>query len=79
MTSLLLLTYILWCIATIESYSAEKPEPLPLPYDPKEFFTPQVAYTARHGLPKCFDCQNIAVVGAGRRVEKAERLLLFRP
>ena len=62
---LILLASIIAHSETVEFRGKSDDGPPPLPYDPQEFCSPQVASTARHGLPKCFDCQDIAVIGAG--------------
>jgi hypothetical protein len=53
------------CVETVELRGIGNDGPPPLPYNPNDLYTPQVINTAVHGLHKCFDCQNIAVVGAG--------------
>ena len=62
---------------TVEFRGKSDDGPPPLPYDPQEFCSPQVASAARHGLPKCFDCQNIAVIGAGMCSRLVLRKLRF--
>ncbi|CAF1012458.1 unnamed protein product, partial [Didymodactylos carnosus] len=65
MAFVIILVVILPWAETIQLRGANGDGPPPLPYNPNDLYIPQVMNTALHGLHKCFDCQNIAVVGAG--------------